>query len=145
MKFHFWNIFFLIFFIAAAKLAYFGLDFNGLLIPVVPLGDFALMALATQRLVRLFAYDHVTDFIRNWFKGADERSLLGTMGALINCPWCTGLWFALVVVFGYFATPIAWYAILVLALGTVGSFLQVLFNLIGWTAELKKKKALSAQ
>ena len=143
MKFHFWNAFFLLFFIAVALFSYGWLADNGQLAASVPLSDFLLMALAAQRLVRLFAYDHVTAFIRNWFAGADERTLRGTLGALLGCPWCTGLWFALVVVFCYFATPVAWYAILVLALSSVVTFFQLFANLIGWSAEAKKKEAQS--
>jgi hypothetical protein len=48
------------------------------------------------------------------------------------------LWFALVAVFLYFATPIAWYGILVLAIASLASYLQLLGNLIGWHAEAKK-------
>ena len=88
--------------------------------------------------MRLFTYDAITAFIREWFEGADPESFRGSLGTLINCPWCTGLWFALVVVFAYFATPIAWYGILVLALASSASFLQLLANLIGWQAQAKK-------
>ena len=143
MKFHFWNAFFLLFFVAVAVFGYGWLADHGRLTASVSLADFLLMALAAQRLVRLFAYDHVTAFIRNWFVGADSRSLLGTLGALVNCPWCTGLWFALVVVFFYFATPVAWYAILVLALSSVVTLFQLLAALVGWNAEVKKKAAQS--
>jgi hypothetical protein len=142
-RFHFWNVFFLLFFLVVAKFMYLWLERNGLLIPTIPLFDFFLMTLAVQRLTRLFAYDVVTEFFRNWFSGHDPRSLLGTMGALLACPWCTGLWFALLIVFAYFATPVAWYAILVLALGSLGSFVQIITNLVGWSAELKKQKSLT--
>ncbi len=96
--------------------------------------------LAVQRLVRLFTYDAVTAFIREWFVGAENDSLRGSLGALINCPWCLGLWFSLVVVFCYFLAPAAWYAILVLAVASVASFIQLLANLIGWSAEAKKRE-----
>ena len=112
----------------------------GKLTPWVPAGDFFLMALATQRLTQLFTYDTVTQFLRDAFSGFPRSSFLGTLGALLRCPWCTGLWFALVVVFGYFATPYAWYGILILALGSVGSFFQVLINMVGWYAEGKKQE-----
>jgi hypothetical protein len=140
MKFHFWHTTLSLFFAAVAVLAYCWLDTAGRL-PVpgsVSLGDFVLMTLAIFRLVRLFTYDNITAFIREWFAGADPRSLMGSLGTLINCPWCTGLWFALVVGFAYFATPIAWYAILVLALSSSASFVQLIANLIGWHAEAKK-------
>jgi len=50
-----------------------------------------------------------------------------------------------VVVFAYHATPIAWYAILVLALASAASFLQLLANLVGWHAEAKKLEVQSRQ
>lgn len=143
MKFHFWHILFSIFFIALIVFGYFWLADNGLLVDQIPLIDFFLMALATMRLVRLLTYDIITAFVRDWFVGAEEESFRGTLGALIRCPWCTGLWFSFTVVFFYFATPVAWYMILVLALASVATFYQLLANLLGWSAELKKREALS--
>ena len=78
-------------------------------------------------------------------RGGPPRELPRLPRTLINCPWCTGLWFALVVVFAYHATPIAWYAILVLALASAASFLQLLANLVGWHAEAKKLEVQSRQ
>jgi len=142
MKFHFWYVAFSLFFTALVVTGYLYLEDAGRLSSPVSLADFLLMALATQRLIRLFSRDIITDFIRNWFVGADPRSLQGTLGALINCPWCSGLWFATLIAFCYFATPIAWYAILVLALASVASFLQILASLVGWSAETKKREVL---
>ena len=141
MKFHFWYVLLSLFFIALMALGYLWLAANGRLAVWIPLADFFLIALAVQRLVRLFTYDAITAFVRNWFTGEDPESFLGTLGALLHCPWCTGLWFSFVVVFFYFATPVAWYAILVLALSSVATLLQLSANLIGWSAELKKREA----
>lgn len=132
-----------LFYVAIAIVAYSWLAMNGRLAQWVPLGDFFLMAFAIFRLVRLFTYDSITQFIRDWFYGKSATSFMGSLGTLVNCPWCTGLWFALVVVFFYFATPAAWYAILVLALASIASFFQLLSNLIGWSAEAKKREAQS--
>lgn len=130
-----------LFFIALASAAYLWLAANDQLAAPVPLADFFLIALAVARLVRLFTYDVITEFVRHWFVGADPESFRGTLGALIHCPWCTGLWFALVVAFFYFATPVAWYVIFVLALSLVATFLQLLANFIGWSVEVKKHEA----
>lgn len=138
MRTHFWHIALLFLYVVLGLLGYSWLAGHDRLSTWVPFTDFILMALAVQRLVRLFTYDSMTRFIRGWFADADPRSLMGTLGELVNCPWCTGLWCALLVGFFYFATPIAWYAILVLALASVGSFIQLLANLIGWNAEYKK-------
>jgi hypothetical protein len=143
MKFHFWHTFLSIFFIVVAVLAIMWLDALGRLASWIPLTDFVLMALAVTRLVRLTTYDTITSFIRDWFKGADPESFRGSLGTLINCPWCTGLWFALVVVFFYFLSPYSWYGILILALASTGSMFQLFANWLGWAAESKKREANS--
>lgn len=143
MRFHFWHTFLSLFFIAVALAAFAHLAALERLSAWVPLGDFCLMTLATFRLVRLFTYDSITAFIRDWFVGADPVTFRGSLGTLINCPWCTGLWFSLVIVFFYFLTPVAWYGILILALAAAASFLQLLSNMIGWSAEVKKRESQS--
>lgn len=133
----------MLFFAAVSVLGYDWLAVHNRLVSWVPVTDFFLMTLATMRLVRLFTYDNIMTFVRDWFKDSSPESLAGSLGTLINCPWCSGLWFALVITFFYFATPIAWYAIFVLALGALASSFQVFTNWIGWSAEFKKKQVQS--
>lgn len=135
----FWNIFFSIFFVALVLIGVRYLAVNSLVILTVPAFDFIVMALAIFRLVRLFTYDVITEFIRDWFKDAPQGTLQGTLGTLLSCPWCTGLWFAFFVVFAYFATPYAWPVLLMLALAGLASFVQILSNWVGWNAEYRKR------
>jgi energy-converting hydrogenase Eha subunit G len=65
-----------------------------------------------------------------------------TLADLFGCPWCFGTWAALVVVFFYFLTPYAWFAIAVLAVAGIGSLIQLAANLIGHSAELKKAQVV---
>ena len=139
-----WNIFFGLFFAGLLFMGVHWLEYTGRFTTWVPLGDFLLMALALFRLVRLTTYDLITKFIRDAFVGMSRDSFFGTLGALINCPWCTGLWWSFFVVFFYFATPYAWPVILILALAAVGSYLQILANLAGWSAEQKKRDVLGS-
>lgn len=141
MKSNFWNISLSILFAALVVCGYLWLAGAGRLAPWVPLTDFMLMAFATMRLIRLFAYDSLTAFIRTRLADAEEDSFLGTLGALLRCPWCSGLWFATIVAFFHLATPIAWYAIFILALSAVASLLQVFTNFVGWSAEMRKKES----
>lgn len=103
--------------------------------------DLVLLSLATFRLIRLFTYDVITKFIRDSFSAARPDTFAHTAGALLNCPWCVGLWFSYIVLFFYFATPFAWPVILVLAVAAIASFFQIVANLIGWNAQLKKIEA----
>ena len=139
----FWNIVFSLFFAALLFLGMKWLYENGKMVTSISTVDFFLITLATFRLIRLFSYDLITKFLRDAFSLAPHNSFLGTLGALLHCPWCTGLWFSAFVLFFYLATPLAWPLILVLALAGTASFIQILANLVGWTAESKKRKALA--
>ena len=135
----FWNIFFSLLFVAMT----FGMlsslyRLYGEVPTWIPLFDLILIILATFRLTRLFVYDVVTEFFRHWFRGYPKDSFMGTISALVNCPWCLGLWFSALVVYVYFLTPLAWFFILFLAIASVASLLQILANLIGWSAEYRK-------
>lgn len=141
MRIHFWNLTLTLFYAVVVLLGVWWLATNRLIFYDVPVRDLILISLATFRLVRLFSYDVIMQFVRDWFKDARPDSFLHTLGALINCPWCTGLWFSFLVVFFYFATPYSWPVILVLALAAFASLFQVFANYLGWSAELKKLEA----
>jgi hypothetical protein len=141
MRIHFWNTFFSLLLLVLVFVGFSWLFDRGQVFYDIPLRDLILLSLAVFRLIRLFTYDIITQFIRDWFVGARPDTLPHTLGALINCPWCTGLWFSFVVLFGYFATPYSWPVILMLAIAALGSFLQLIANSVGWGAELKKRDA----
>lgn len=136
-----WNLFFSALFVVLVFLA---LLYLGTLnrIPVwIPVFDFVLIALAAMRLTRLMVYDSITAFIRNAFAGNEQHSFAGTLHTLMTCPWCVGLWAGFMVSFFYFLTPYAWFFIFALAVAAVASVLQILVNLIGWSAERAKQEA----
>lgn len=153
-----WNFIFTLLFVAFfGALMYLLVQVNGELPTHIPLFDLILIILATFRLIRLFVYDKIFHFLRSWFvrieevhteqgvayvEGVEyERGPLRTISELLGCPWCFGIWCGLVIAFFYFLTPIAWFPILVLAISGVGTLLQLISNLIGWSAENKKLEA----
>ncbi len=107
----------------------------------IPVFDFLLLAFAVFRLIRLFAYDKITQFIRDFFS-IWESGPFKTISDLMGCPWCLGIWASLGLVFLYYAAAFGWYIILVLAVAGCASFFQVLSNMIGWRAEVMKKSVL---
>lgn len=143
MRFHIWHTTFSLLFFALAIGAIWHISRTVGIPTWIPLFDFFLLVLATFRLTRLFVYDSITAFIRGWFFGAQKHTFLGTLNTLINCPWCTGLWFGLFVSYFYFITPYAWFFILFLAIAGLGTFVQVFMNLVGWHAEKAKNEASS--
>jgi hypothetical protein len=84
----------------------------------VPVGDLALLGVATHKLSRLLARDAVTGFLRAPFtefqgsaghgeveerpKGHGPRLALGT---LVSCPFCIGQWVAGGFLAGYVLSP----------------------------------------
>lgn len=140
-----WNIFFGLFF-AALSLSLYALLLEGGTVPTsIPIFDLALIMLATFRLTRLVAYDEIFHFFRDIFEKHQKGSLFGTLKILVNCPWCMGLWFAMIVTFFYFYTPYAWFFILFLAVAGVASLFLVLSNFIGWSAEWRKREVLLSE
>ncbi len=146
-----WHFLFSLFFVGVAGVLY-AILLETVPVPrKIPLFEALLIALATFRLTRLFVYDTITQFVRDWFldvrmvegksEAVREKPASGprrTIATLLGCPWCFAVWPALVLSFFYFYTPHAWFFILVLALAGVASIFQVVANLIGWSAEFKK-------
>lgn len=145
MKNHAWSIVLSVFFAGLLGAGIWYLAGIGAFARSVSVADFFLLSLAVFRLTRLFTYDAITKFMRDWFEGARPETLRGTLYTLLTCPWCTGLWFGFFVMFFYFLTPYAWPVCIVLAIAGVGSFFQVLSNLVGWSAEAKKYEALALE
>lgn len=138
MRIHFWNTALSIFFafLVIASIAY--LSDTGRIYYDIPTRDLILIALAIFRLIRLFTYDKITQFIRDWFVGAAPDTLRHTLGVLINCPWCIGLWFSWIIITFYFASIYSWPVILILSLSAAASVIQVFANWMGWNAEYRK-------
>ncbi len=147
---YFWNVVFGIFFVLLVVMGAIILETEAR-IPYTELTftDFALITLATWRLIRLFVYDAITKFLREQFydlkkvgKGMVlEKPKFGprrTIADLLSCPWCFGMWTAALVTFFYLLTPYAYYITIFLAISAVASFLQILTNMVGWQAEKLK-------
>ena len=144
---YFWNFVFLIFFIILIIMGAIILETEAR-IPLAELStvDYVLITLATWRLTRLFVYDAITKFFREQFWDAVkagrghrlEKPKTGprrTLADLLDCPWCFGTWAAAFVIFCYLITPYAVFPVVLLAISSVATFLQLLSNLVGNKAE----------
>ncbi|HEX8993975.1 MAG TPA: DUF1360 domain-containing protein [Candidatus Paceibacterota bacterium] len=152
-----WNFLFSVLFVALvlASIRHMYVVYGGLPQDIT-FFDLVLIVLAVFRLTRLFVYDMITRFVREWFVRKEivttekgemveltqyAKGPLRTISDLLSCPWCTGVWFALPVTYAYFMYDWAWYVILVLAVAGVATLVQITTNLIGWQAELGKMAA----
>ncbi len=152
---NFWNFWLLVFSVILLVAELWALAEFGTLPTSVGLFDAALIALASFRLTRLFVYDSIMYFVRDWFLKrtvvytADEvvihrqkypSGFRRAMSDLFSCPWCMGLQVAMVVVFFYYLTSFAWIVIFMFAVGGIATFVQLAANAVGWRAEYFKRK-----
>lgn len=149
---YFWSVVFSAFFLLLIAMGTIILETEARIpLAELSLADYVLITLATWRLTRLFVYDELTRFLREQFydlekvgkkielvkpKSGPRRMLASLMG----CPWCMGVWLAAVVVFAYVITPYAYFAVIVLAVSAVATFLQIFTNLVGNHAERVKRE-----
>ena len=69
-------------------------------------------------------------FLRDFFE-KKEKGIGRTIHELIICPWCIGIWISLFVIPLYFLKDIGKIFVLIVAIAGIGSFLQILVNMIG--------------
>jgi Protein of unknown function (DUF1360). len=148
---YFWNFVFSLFFLCLVFMGTVILDSEAYK-PYSELTvlDLALIALASHRLIRLFVYDVVTKWFREQFYDVKELKTKVTLHKpatgprrtiieLMNCPWCFGVWITALVTFCYLLTPLAFYPVLLLALASVATTLQLFTNWLGHSAERAKR------
>ena len=158
-----WYVLYSAFFVAIAAVMFWSLYTTNNSLPTrIPLFDLLLIILATFRLTRLFVYDKITHFIRDVFQYAEETYAqegatyvekvergsgpLWVAYELLICPWCFSIWAALFVTYAYFIrTELFWLPILILAISGVATAIQILVNLLGWSAENRKLDAQERQ
>ena len=126
-----WHIIFSIVFVMLIIFMTYLLDFiNNDMLKNIRFFDFVILSRATFRLIRLFTYDKIMQFLRDIFAQSRFASLK-TINELITCPWCTGIWMSLFIVYLYFLHPGSWLFILVLAVAGTGSLIQIFANMMG--------------
>lgn len=158
-----WNVGFILFFAVLVAVFLFSLDrrewyfFQG-----ITFGEIIILTLAVARLLRLFCYDNITLFIREFFldvrtvkqveggvehyeRVPSENTFKRTVSKLLNCPWCIGIWLTLALLWLYSNFPVVYIFYVILAISQLAGMLQIFTNFLGWSAEHKKNKANSLE
>jgi len=119
--------------------------------------EFVILTLAVFRLTRLLVYDSIALFIRDLFldktrkwddkirlyivvREKPKKGVRRKISELLACPWCTGVWVTLPVVFFHYFHSLSFYVFLILAVAGLSTFVQLTANLTGWNAESKKNQ-----
>jgi len=102
--------------------------------------DIFLLSLATYRLTRILVFDKIFKMVRDFIKSRSRLYLFQVIKEIITCPWCAGVWVALVVVILYYLVPFGDVFIYLLVISGIASFLVVVVNYIGLSTEEKQHK-----
>jgi hypothetical protein len=135
-----WNFLATLFYIVCLVALGFGLKRCGISREDFGVGDIALMAIATYRLTRILVFDKIFKLFRDFLKSKEKLYVFYVLREIITCPWCAGVWVALIVAALYFMVPFGDLFIILLTISGIASFLVVSINFIGLSTEEKQQK-----
>ena len=135
-----WNFLATVFYVVCLVGLGYGLSKMGITREDFRIGDIALMAIATYRLTRILVFDKIFKLFRDFLKSRERLSLFYVIREIITCPWCAGVWVALIIVALYFMVPFGDIFIILLTISGIASFLVVAINYIGLSTEEKQQK-----
>lgn len=104
------------------------------------LGDIALLSVATYRFTRILVFDKIFKFFRDFLKSKDKLYFFFVIREIITCPWCAGVWVALIMTALYYLVPFGDIFTILLTISGIASFLVVSVNYIGLSTEEKQQK-----
>jgi hypothetical protein len=134
----FWNIISLIVYACLVAIVGYVLVNKGIQPMKIPVWEWIIMSLATYRLTRLLVYDRIFKFFRDFTKISYTIGFFVSLKNLITCPWCAGVWAALVIICLEFLVPYGIWLNYLLAIAGTGTLVLVVTNILGLSAEKKQ-------
>jgi hypothetical protein len=132
---HVWNAGIFVLFPIVLVLLYRFFDSSGALQTFFSLTifDILILSFATLRLIRLITRDRVFSFGRVIFYNTSPdgtmtkppKGFRRAIADLIECPWCVGIWAALLLTALYVASPLGRFFAVILTIAALGSFFQI--------------------
>jgi hypothetical protein len=133
-----WNAFSIFFYAFLVFVAGYFYHRSGRSLDDITIWKWFIMVMATYRLTRILVYDRIFKFFRDFTKATSTKAFFIAMKNLITCPWCAGVWAALLVFVLEMFVPYGIYLNYLLAMAGAGSFFLVITNLVGLAAENKQ-------
>lgn len=133
-----WNFWATFFFVVCLVGLGFALEYKGITMKDFTVGNIALMILASYRLTRILVFDKIFKLFRDFFRSRQRLYVFYVVKEIITCPWCAGIWVALVIIALYFLVPFGDLFIVLLSISGIASFIVVLVNFLGLSTEEKQ-------
>jgi hypothetical protein len=135
-----WNFLATLFYIACFIALGYSLKKSGIGPDDIKFRDMALMTLATYRLTRLLVFDAIFKLFRDFVKSRANYLVFYVIREIITCPWCAGVWAAIIIIAIYYFVPFGQILIILFAISGVASFIVILVNCFGLTTEEKQHR-----
>ena len=140
-----WNFLASIFFVVCIIILGYFLEKEHINIEDIKLLDLFLIMVSTYRLTRIMVFDKIFKIFRDFIKSRSRLYLFNVLREIITCPWCAGVWAALMIVAMYYFMPYGILVIYLLAISGVASFFVVFVNNIGLSTEKRQHKVAELQ
>jgi len=127
-------------FLIALSISIFLLQQNGFKIDIITILDLIIITLATFRVIRMLMYEKIFGIIRYFINSRGEKLFFNSVGNLVKCPWCTGVWAALFIFDLHYLLPYGIYLNYLLAISGVASVMVVAVNNLNYKSDILKKE-----
>lgn len=134
----FWNFWATLFFIICVVGLGFGLNAKGITVEDFRVGSITFMVLATYRVTRILVFDKIFKLFRDFFRARQRLYVFYVIKEIITCPWCAGVWVALIIVAIYFLVPFGKLLVILMSISGLASFVVILVNYVGLSTEEKQ-------
>jgi len=134
-----WNFWSVFVFLSAVVLVGYLLRKKGVDLEEMTFKQALLIILASFRMTRIIVFEKIFKHFRDALKKRENLYVIGTIHAMITCPWCAGVWTTLIIIVFYFLVPFGILLVYVLALAGLASMLILVSNLLHMYTERRQR------
>ena len=102
--------------------------------------NWVIIVLATFRLTRMILYDRIFKFLRDIIKPFSRKGIIVSLRSLFTCPWCAGVWVAMIVFALDQLIPYGELLVYLLAIAAVATSIQLITGLLSLEIEKRERK-----
>lgn len=135
--FNFVSIFVFLIFLSGSIYLFQHIGFN---IERISILDLVIITLATFRVIRMLMYEKVFGIIRYHINSRGEKMFFKSLGNIVKCPWCIGVWAALFIFDLHYLIPYGLYLSYILAISGVASVMVVAVNNLNYKSDIYERE-----
>lgn len=127
-------------FLIALSISIFLLQQTGFTMDKITIMDLVIITLATFRIIRMLMYEKIFSIIRYFINSNGDKLFYRSVGNLVKCPWCTGVWAALFTFVLHYLIPFGYFLNYFFAISGVASVMVVAVNILNYKSDILKKE-----